>query len=70
MAGLSREVEEDVAAGAASLFDEGQLVGQAAVELGVADIAVDVEHALSKGVPELGVEWAVFEEPLDAVAHF
>ena len=69
LAGLGGEVEQDVAAGLAGLLELGEFGGQAGVEVGREDVAVQVEQAARELVPERGVDGGLLEELLDAGAH-
>lgn len=69
VAGLRREIEQDVAGGLARLGDLVEADGEAFVGVVVTDIAGEVEEPPGEVVPERLIEGAVLEELLDRGFH-
>jgi hypothetical protein len=69
LAGLCRQVKEDVAAGVARLFNLLQTLAEFAIQFSVADVAGNIEEAGGKPAPHVLIEGGVFGELLDRLQH-
>ena len=69
LAGLSREIEQHVAAGAPRLFDCGEAGRQLRIGGWIANVARHVIEALRKAGPDVVVEGRIFQVFLDRFAH-
>jgi hypothetical protein len=70
LAGLRREIEENIAAGLALLGDFGEAGGEGGVVVGGGEVAGDAEEAAGEFVPDGFVEVGVFEVFADGGFHF
>jgi hypothetical protein len=69
LAGLRGEIEQNVAAGVARLFDFVQAGGELLVRLGVVHVAGHVEEALREAGPDVVIEGGILQEFADGFAH-
>src|ERR1700728_4178205 len=69
IAGLRREIEQNVAGSLMTLFQLVQLVADVVVRGGIVEIAGNVEERLRKGRPNIFVEGSVFEKLGNRVFH-